>query len=272
MKKTILAAALCASLLAPFANAQVEAKIRILANEQERSGKLRWMPSISQYSFTYKLQNNAAAEAEARYSPSDINILQVTPPETARTLFQQAEAKNEAAIPGLTKIMEDYKMLDWDTRAAERIAFIYNSKGRFADTVKLGDKLTTDNSSAPTTSTFAPRYWEALVATGKSGGGKLDGWLEEAIASAPRSVAASALIARGDMLEKEKNYKKALTDGYLRAALMFRNEKEPNAEALYKAALTFDKIGQIAYAEKMRQMLVDNHRTSPWTRKAQGGN
>ena len=46
---------------------------------------------------------------------------------------------------------------------------------------------------------------------------------------------------------------------------------DARAEAIYKAAQMFDKLHQSAYAEKMRKLLLDQYRNSPWTKKLSSG-
>ena len=70
--------------------------------------------------------------------------------------------------------------------------------------------------------------------------------------------------AKGDL-------KKALEDGYLRTAVLFRDVKSAQPEALFKAAECFQQMGQIPYAEKMRKRLLEVYPQSPEAGKVRGG-
>jgi len=272
MKKTILLTTF-AIMLAAGAGAQlVPGFIRLAVRpDQQIAGELRWEASAQKYAITYKA---GTGNTTMRYSPSEIVELRVQKPANFDQLMTQVRGANpDAAIPGLTQIVNTYKMLEWDANAANVIATIHNNARRWDDTIKLGDKVVDDNPGAAVTSVFAPLYWTAMLRAGSGKNfSKIKGWVDTAVATAPRNVAAAALNVRGDMLVADKKPKEALAEGYLRAVLMYTNEREANAEALFKAAETFDLLGQTSYAEKMRDRLLTAHRTSTWARRLQGGN
>ena len=73
-------------------------------------------------------------------------------------------------------------------------------------------------------------------------------------------ASAAALVMRGDIIVSTSNdapdkLKDALRDGYLRVVLMYKDPEcaRERAEACMKAAQCFDKLGQSARAEKLRQ-------------------
>jgi len=237
------------------------------------AGEIRWEGSSQRYAITYRAPGGGTAMTTIRHSPAEILEMRVAKPANFDQLMTQVRsATPDTAIPGLTKIVADYKMLEWDANAAQVIATIHNNARRWEETIKLGDKVVDENPGAGATSIFAPLYWTAMLRAGSGKNfSKIKGWVDTAIATAPRPVAAAALNVRGDMLSADKKYKEALAEGYLRAALMYTNERDANAEALYKAAETFDLVGQTSYAEKMRDRLFSFHRTSVWTRRLQGG-
>ena len=59
-------------------------------------------------------------------------------------------------------------------------------------------------------------------------------------------------------------------DGYLRCVFLFPREADARAEALFKAAQTFDQLHKATYAEKMRQQLLTTYGNSKWAREASG--
>ena len=78
-------------------------------------------------------------------------------------------------------------------------------------------------------------------------------------------------FTKPDMLDQNGQFRDALKDGYLRVVFLFPQAGETRAEAAYKAAQMFDKLHQVAYAEKMRKVLLDQYRSSPWTKKLSSG-
>ena len=80
---------------------------------------------------------------------------------------------------------------------------------------------------------------------------------------------------RGDMLWKDGNEsadaaRKALTDGYLRVVLLYKDDAVAarlQPEALYKAARCFEKLGQSSRMETMRSELKRTYASSPWANK-----
>jgi len=274
MKKTLFFIAI-ASLFTTGAFAQqypgwIKLAIR---PDQQINGELRWEASSQKYAITYRTPGGTG-NTTMRYSPNEIIELRVQKPANFDQLMTQVRgATPDTAIPGLTQIVTNYKMLEWDANAANVIATIHNKARRWEETIKLGDKVTDENPGAASTSILAPLYWTAMLRAGSGKNiNKISGWIDTAVATAPRPVAAAALNVRGDMLKAAKKPKEALAEGYLRAALMYTNERDANAEALYKAAETFDEIGQTSYAEKMRDRLFSYHRSSTWAKSLQGGN
>ena len=89
--------------------------------------------------------------------------------------------------------------------------------------------------------------------------GSCENCLKKAAATGDRASSASALVMRGDVIvangaDSPESYRQALTDSYLRVALMYTDEpcREARATAMRKAATCFDKLGMAARAEAMR--------------------
>lgn len=246
--------------------ADVAAKVE-LTNGNVVEGKLRWMPASKKYALTRTV---GGAAVEQQVTPSEIVRKQVAPPAGWRELVQQAAKSPDAALPKLLQTIDEYKMLEYDEQAAYYAGSIYLSKGKPQDVIKICEAVTLDNPSAASVSPMAPVFWEALIATDKTAGGKLEKMLTEAVVSAPRPVAAKALIARGDMLKKAGRTQDALKDGYLRCIFLYAQEKNAQAEALYKASVAFDELRQATYADRMRQNLLSLHKDSQFARKVRG--
>lgn len=260
-----IAAVVCCGAVST-ALADVAAKVELTSGTVVE-GKLRWMPASKKYALT-RLAGGAAIEQQV--SPSEIVRKQVAPPPGWRELVQLASKSPDAALPKLLQVIEEYKMLEYDEQAAYYAGSIYLSKGKPLDVIKICEAVALDNPSAAAVSPMAPVYWDALIATDKTAGGKLGKMLDEAVASAPRPVAARALIARGDMLKKAGKTQDALKDGYLRCIFLYAQEKNAQAEALYKASVAFDELRQATYADRMRQNLLSLHKDSEYARKLRG--
>ena len=66
---------------------------------------------------------------------------------------------------------------------------------------------------------------------------------------------------------RQGEYEKALIGGYLRIVILFREVYSVQAEALYKAAQCFEKLGEHANAEKMLEKLVSEYPNSYYNNK-----
>ena len=268
MKKTPLA--LCAALLLCGASntraADVEARVW-LSNGEQHQGTIRWLPADKKYLFAVKQQNGTGPE---RGLPVDAVLrLQVKQPAEWNKLRQQAQQSPDAAIAGLQALAERYRRLQWDGEAGALIAQIYLKKNNAKGAVDACRKIIQGNDRAAWDSAMAPWYWRALIESNQTGA--LPGLLEKGASSADRVVAAQACLKRGDMFDAQNDAKAALKDGYLRVVFLFQDAGETRAEAIYKAAQMFDKLHQVAYAEKMRKLLLDTYRSSPWTKKLSSG-
>lgn len=251
----------------PLLYGDVPARIEVKGKVYE--GQIRWMPSSKRYAFTMKGSGGAATETQ--YSPNDITRKQVQKPANWDDLLKTARSSSpNSALPGLNKMVDDYKMLEWDEQAAFVIGTILLRSNKYDDFLRVASKVVEDNPRAAAASNMAPLYWKAMIETGKTGGGKLDKMLDYAISTAPTPIAAKALIARGDQLMKAGKPRDALKDGYLRCVLLYGREKDAHAEALYRAALAHDQLQESTYAEKMRQTLFSRYGNSTWAQKARG--
>lgn len=148
---------------------------------------------------------------------ADVDRLDIAKPkELDRAIDQVKKGQGQSAIKALEAIIKEYKMLNWD----------------------------------------APAYWQALLKTGKTT--KLEDLLRKAAIAGGRVTSAEALLMRGDIIRSEgenaENWRKALTDGYLRVALMYRENEcvEVRQAGLLKCAECFDKLGHAARAEDFR--------------------
>lgn len=256
---------LCAVILAGMftsqsANAQVQGTLFTKKGTQV-TGQLRYRPSSKDYQIT-------ANGITSSMALSDVLSVTVNKPagfeEASRMV---AAGKNvDAAIATLTKIADDYTMLEYDVKAAGFLADAYFQKDNMAKVIECCEKIIRGNPEAAYSGDMAPKYWTALLKMDNTS--KLKTLLDQAASKGPdRESAARALIMRGDIDAKKSEFKTALIDGYLRVVVMFQDVKEVQPLALAKSMKAFEDLGQIPYAEKMRKRLLSEYPDSEEAKK-----
>lgn len=224
--------------------------------------QIRWMPADKRYVALFQ------GGGERPVAVDDVISLDVQPPKDWKQLVEQARKSPDNAIPGLSKIIDEYKMLNWDAEAGRVLATIQLRKGRAKEALETCRKVISSNADAAWNSPLAPVYWQALLDTGTTG--QLPSLLDKGATADNRGIAAQACLRRGDMLLAQGQTQKALTDGYLRVVYLFADQPGAQAEALFRAAEAFDKASRPVYAEKMRSQLLSKHPSSPWASKLGG--
>ena len=109
-------------------------------------------------------------------------------------------------------------------------------------------------------------YWTALA--GAQMNAVLKQSLTEAISGESRTLAALALVRRGDMNKADGKRDDAVLD-YLRSILMYEDVAASQPEALFKAAQLFDEMRE-SRAEELKKRLRANYPDSPYARKLGG--
>jgi len=189
---------------------------------------------------------------------ADVTEIDVAKPAGFDKAVQMVEGgQGSAAIPALTKIVSEYRMLKWDKMAGRYLALAHLAAGNAQKAYEACQPIVSEDKSAAYSGDLAAAYWQALLKLGKTD--QLEGLLKKAAASGDRSSSAAALVMRGDMIvaassDQPTELRRALTDGYLRVVLMYQDAAcaRERAEACLKAAQCFDKLGQSARAEQLR--------------------
>lgn len=189
----------------------------------------------------------------------DVAKLDIPKPEGLDRLIQQVEkGQGTAAIAGLQKIVNDYKMLVWDKPAARYLVEAMLASGNVRGAYDEAQKVIADDKTAAYKGALAPAYWQSLLKLKKMT--DLEKCLKDAVAKGDRASSAAALVVRGDIIVDKgagsaDSYKQALTDSYLRVALMYSDEASRPAriDAMNRAATCFEKLGQASRAETMRE-------------------
>ena len=189
---------------------------------------------------------------------ADVTDIEVAKPAGFDKAVQMVEGgQGSAAVPALTKIVSEYRMLKWDKLAGRYLALAHLAAGNAQKAYEACQPIVSEDKSAAYTGDLASAYWQALLKLGKSE--QLEGLLKKAASSGDRPASAAALVMRGDIIvsasnDKPEELRRALTDGYLRVVLMYQDAPcaRERAEACLKAAQCFEKLGQSARAEQLR--------------------
>jgi tetratricopeptide (TPR) repeat protein len=227
----------------------------ISTENDSKSGEIKWQPRSKSYALAYK---KGKTEVSAEFPLADVMKLDIPKPEGFDKAVEMVEKGSyAAAIPILSKIASEYRMLVWDKPAGRYLATAYLSANQAQKAYSVCQTIIADDKDAAWKGDLAAAYWQSLLKLGKAT--ELEKLLAKAAKSGDRPAAAAALVLRGDILVANGNdapdaLKAALRDGYLRVVLMFVDPacRRERGEALLKAAQCFDKLGQLSRAEKLR--------------------
>ena len=220
-------------------------------------GDIRWNGRTKMYTVVSK---KGGSEMESQYKLDEVDSLDIDKPAGLDKAIELVRGgQGAAAIAPLTKIVADYKMLNWDKPAARYLVLAYLAANNGAKAFETAQSILADDKDAAYTGEFAPSYWQVLLKLGKTQ--QLENCLKKAASSGDRASSAEALNMRGDIIlaqggDSPDSYRQALTDGYLRVALMYVDDpcREARFNALQKSAQCFDKLGQAIRAEQMRSL------------------
>ena len=218
-----------------------------------KKGDIKWQGRSKSYAISFKKGNTMVS---AEYPIGDVEELDIEKPAGYDKAVENVKRGNGAAAIGvLTKIVQDYKMLQWDKPAGRYLVEAYLAANRVDDAFKTAQGIISDDKAAAYSGELAPAYWQTLLKLGKNN--QLESCLKKAAASSDRATSAEALIMRGDIIlneggDSQEALRQALTDGYLRVALMYPDAPGPRAAAMNRAAACFDKLGMAARAESLR--------------------
>jgi TolA-binding protein len=245
----------------------IEARGYIVKKDDRRfDGMIRWKASSRIYIVT--LAGPTAVDFEV--APADVKELRIAEPAGLREAIKAAQdGRNDAALPALEKIAQDYAMLQWDEPATRWLAECLLRDGKADQAVKTCERVTDRKPDAGFAGDLAPVYWRALMAAGRTA--RLGDLLDAADKSPLPELQARGLIMRGELLRKQGDLKTALRDGYLRAIVLCDRAKAARAEALFRAISCFEELGQVSHAERMRKVLQTEHPDSEWAQRLKAG-
>ena len=192
---------------------------------------------------------------------SDVTSLDIPKPAGYDKAVQAVEnGQGASAVGVLSKIVADYRMLQWDKPAGRYLALAHLAAGNAQKAYDVCSPIVAEDKSAGYSGDLASAYWQALLKLGKRD--ELERMLKKAATSGNRPASAAALVMRGDIIvaashDSPEELKKALRDGFMRVVLMYQDAEcvRERREALQKAAACFDKMGQAARAENLRAQM-----------------
>ena len=220
-----------------------------------KTGDIKWQARQKSYLLTYK---KGKTDVSAEFALADVASLDIAKPPTFDKAVELVEKGQGAqAVPMLTKLIADYRMLVWDKPSARYLAQAYVSAGQAQKALEVCQGIIADDRTAAYSGPLAPAYWEALQMLGKRE--QLESLLGKAASSGNRVSSAAALVMRGNLIAADGKdspdaCRKALIDGYLRVALMYSDAEcaEVRKTAFEKAAGCLDKLGKASQAEQLR--------------------
>lgn len=227
----------------------------ISTETDSKSGEIKWQPRTKSYALAYK---RGKTEVSAEYPLADVVKLDIPKPDGFDRAVEMVEkGQPAAAIPVLSKIVSDYRMLVWDKMAGRYLAMAYIAANQPQKALDACKAIIAEDKDAAWSGDLASAYWQSLLKLGKTD--ELGKLLDKAATGGSRAAAAAALVMRGDIIvaggnDAPDSLKAALRDGYLRVALMYNDAEcaRERTEAMLKAAQCFDKLGQVARAERLR--------------------
>ena len=223
----------------------------VTTDNESVTGDITWQPRAKSYLI-------AKGKISKEFKLAEVVSLNVPKPEGYDKAVQMVEnGQGASAVGVLSKIVADYRMLQWDKQAGRYLAMAHLAAGNAQKAYEACESVIAEDKSAAYTGDMAAAYWQALLKLGKTE--QLEKLLKKAATSGNRAAAAAATVLRGDMIVAASNdapdeLKRALRDGYLRVVLMYQDAEcvRERGEAMAKAAACFDKLGQSARAEQLR--------------------
>ena len=129
-------------------------------------GDIKWKAASKIYVVSAK---KGGTMIESQYKPSQVTNLDIPQPAGLDKAIEQVRAgQGNAAIPLLSKIAAEYKMLVWDKPAARYLVDAYMAAGNAQKAEEISRGIINDDKDAAFTGEFAPSYWQVLLKLGKT--------------------------------------------------------------------------------------------------------
>lgn len=238
---------------------------KLTVNNRDFIGMVRWKASAKEYSVMDPRTN-----IESIHPLASVQKMQIARPKELDAAIAAVKAnKGATALATLTKIANDYVMLQYDEEATRWLAEAYLQTNNSAAARKAIEQVTVLRPEAAYLGELATVYWRVLLQENRTA--KLEELLANAIKHGDRTASATALILRGDLILKngdtQDHHTRALKDGYLRVVTLYQAVRSVQAEANYKAAKSLEKLGMTARAQARREVIRKDFPGSEWANK-----
>lgn len=260
MNRYIAITILVAAGLAATSEVRAET-IRKTDGKELQGTRIKWFETRREY----QIEN---ADGSMIPVPVDeVESVEVAKPAEFDKAAQALAARQyDAAIPVLEGLLLSYKRLQWDSRARELLCTAYFAKGDFKKAVQAMTDLIQMTPKGQVTDEQYGMYWTALMGAQMTSVLKKE--LNDALAGDSKSLAALAMVRRGDLSKGEGKREDAVLD-YLRAVLLFDEAREIHPEALFKAAQVLDEMRD-PRGDELRKKLMSLYPDSAYARKLGG--
>ena len=258
---TIILAVAAAILAGAGVSVQAVDKLKKTSGDELSGVRIKWFETRQEY------QVEGADGSMIPVAADEVDSLTIAKPAEFDKASQAMAAKQyDVAIPILDDIATRYKRLDWDGKAREMLAEAYFAKSDFKTAAdKMGELIENTPKNQLTGAQYAT-YWTALMGAQRLA--ILKKALNDAMAGDNKSLAALAVIKRGDLAKAEGRREEAVMD-YLRAVILFEEARETHPEALLKAAQILDEMRD-PRADELRKKLMSQYPESVQARKLGG--
>ena len=238
---------------------------KLTVNNRDFIGMVRWSARNQEYAVMDPKTN-----IESVHPLANVQKMRIARPKALDAAIAAVKGKNgAAAIAVLTKIANDYTMLQYDEEAVRWLAEAYLQTNNGAAALKAIEQVTAQRPETAYLGELATVYWRVLLKQNRTA--KLENLLEKAVKSGDRAASATALVLRGDLILKtgdtQEYHTRALKDGYLRVVTLYRGVRSLQPEANYKAAKSLEKLGMNARAQKRRDVIRKEFPGSEWAVK-----
>ena len=170
----------------------------------------------------------------------------------------------DQVISTVEGVVREFRHLGWDQEALVLIGRANNGKGDHAAALSSFDRLFQNAPHRREDPNVRWHYFRALL--GAEELSRLGGYLNDVIASGERSEAARAQVMRGDMKVQRGLAEEGLLD-YLRTVVLFRAQRDVQAEALFKAGEALEEMRD-QRARDMFRKVVEQYGDSPYASRA----
>lgn len=258
----IILAVMAGLLMGTGATALAVDKLKKISGEELAGVRIKWFETRQEY------QVEGADGSIIPVAADEVESLDIAKPaEFDKAARAMAAKQYDVAIPILDDVATRYKRLDWDGKARELLAAAYFAKGDFKTAAdKMGELIDNTPKNQLTEAQYVT-YWTALMGAQRLA--ILKKSLSDAITGESKSLAALAVIKRGDLAKSEGRREDAVLD-YLRCVILYEEVREAQPEALSKAA---DLLREMKHPREddLRKKLMSQYPESVQARKLGGG-